>query len=60
MSCAEFRRFKHNDMDDLDHRLGQIPDGAAKLVVVDAVFSMDGDVTTCLAWSKFAKNMMRI
>ncbi len=44
MSGAEFRRFKHNDMEDLDHRLGQIPDGVAKLVVVDAVFSMDGDV----------------
>jgi glycine C-acetyltransferase len=44
MSGAKFRRFKHNDMEDLDHRLGQIPDGVAKLVVVDAVFSMDGDV----------------
>ena len=44
MSGAEFRRFKHNDMQDLEHRLEQIPDGVAKLVVVDAVFSMDGDV----------------
>jgi len=44
MSGAEFRRFKHNDMEDLGHRLEQIPDGAAKLVVADAVFSMDGDV----------------
>jgi 8-amino-7-oxononanoate synthase len=44
MSGAEFRRFKHNDMDDLEHRLQQIPDGAAKMVVADAVFSMDGDV----------------
>lgn len=44
MSGAEFRRFKHNDMEDLEHRLQQVPDGAAKLVVADAVFSMDGDV----------------
>ncbi|MGA7195077.1 MAG: aminotransferase class I/II-fold pyridoxal phosphate-dependent enzyme [Anaerolineales bacterium] len=44
MSGAEFRRFKHNDMEDLEHRLQQIPDGAAKMVVADAVFSMDGDV----------------
>ena len=44
MSGAEFRRFKHNDMEDLEHRLGQIPDGVAKLVITDAVFSMDGDV----------------
>ena len=45
MSGAEFRRFKHNDMDDLEHRLQQVPDGAARLVIADAVFSMDGDVT---------------
>jgi glycine C-acetyltransferase len=44
MSGAEFRRFKHNDMEDLEHRLEQVPDGASKLVVADAVFSMDGDV----------------
>jgi glycine C-acetyltransferase len=44
MSGAEFRRFKHNDMADLEHRLQQVPDGAAKLVIADAVFSMDGDV----------------
>ena len=44
MSGAEFRRFKHNDMQDLEQRLQQIPDGASKLVIADAVFSMDGDV----------------
>ncbi len=44
MSGAEFRRFKHNDMDDLEKRLQQIPAGVTKLVISDAVFSMDGDV----------------
>ena len=44
MSGAEFRRFKHNDMADLEHRLQQVPDDAARLVIADAVFSMDGDV----------------
>jgi 8-amino-7-oxononanoate synthase len=44
MSGAEFRRFKHNDMQDLEHRLQQIPRDAACLVIADAVFSMDGDV----------------
>ncbi|HEX2697642.1 MAG TPA: aminotransferase class I/II-fold pyridoxal phosphate-dependent enzyme, partial [Anaerolineales bacterium] len=44
MSGAEFRRFKHNDMEDLEHRLQQIPSGVSKLVIADAVFSMDGDV----------------
>jgi len=44
MSGAEFRRFRHNDMTDLEHRLQQVPEGVAKLVIADAVFSMDGDV----------------
>jgi 8-amino-7-oxononanoate synthase len=44
MSGAEFRRFKHNDMEDLEHRLRQIPAGVSKLIIADAVFSMDGDV----------------
>jgi 8-amino-7-oxononanoate synthase len=44
MSGAEFRRFKHNDMGELEHRLQQTPSEAAKLVVADAVFSMDGDL----------------
>ncbi len=44
MSGAEFRRFKHNDPQDLENRLRQVPAGAARLVIADAVFSMDGDV----------------
>jgi len=44
MSGAEFRRFKHNDMDDLENRLQRISSDRAKLVVADAVFSMDGDI----------------
>ena len=44
MSGAEFRRFRHNDMADLEHRLQQVPEGVTKMVIADAVFSMDGDV----------------
>ena len=44
MSGAEFRRFKHNDMVELERRLQQLPSDVTKLVVADAVFSMDGDV----------------
>lgn len=44
MSGAKFLRFRHNDMEALEERLQQVPAGATKLVVVDAVFSMDGDV----------------
>ncbi len=44
MSGSKFLRFIHNDMDALETRLQQVPEGSAKLVVVDAVFSMDGDI----------------
>ena len=44
MSGAMFRRFKHNDMADLEKRLSQAPADVAKLVIADAVFSMDGDI----------------
>jgi 8-amino-7-oxononanoate synthase len=44
MSGAKFLRFRHNDMPALESRLQQIPDGSTKLVVSDAVFSMDGDL----------------
>lgn len=44
LSGARFVRFRHNDMADLAARLSAAPAGAAKLVVADAVFSMDGDI----------------
>lgn len=44
MSGAEFRRFKHNDMEHLETMLQNVPNGAAKMVIADSVFSMDGDI----------------
>ncbi len=44
LSGAEFVRFRHNDMLDLERCLQRAKPGAAKLVVTDAVFSMDGDL----------------
>ena len=44
MSGAEFRRFRHNDMADLEKRLQNVPSDRAKMVIADSVFSMDGDI----------------
>jgi glycine C-acetyltransferase len=44
MSGAEFRRFRHNDMEHLEGLLKNAPTDVAKMVVADAVFSMDGDI----------------
>lgn len=44
-SGAEMRRFRHNDMEDLERRLRQAGNRGYKriLIAVDGVFSMDGD-----------------
>ena len=44
MSGAKFLRFRHNDMASLEQRLMQVPADKTKLVIADAVFSMDGDI----------------
>jgi glycine C-acetyltransferase len=44
MSGAKFLRFLHNDMESLEERLNHVPAGSSKLVIVDSVFSMDGDI----------------
>ena len=43
-SHAEIVRFRHNSVDDLDRRLGRLPKAAGKLVVLEGVYSMLGDV----------------
>ncbi|MCC6799770.1 MAG: aminotransferase class I/II-fold pyridoxal phosphate-dependent enzyme [Anaerolineae bacterium] len=44
MSRGEMRRFSHNDPDSLDRTLSKLPEDAGKLVVVDGVYSMGGDI----------------
>ncbi|MBJ6121526.1 serine palmitoyltransferase [Sphingomonas mollis] len=41
---AEIVRFRHNSVEDLDKRLGRLPKEPAKLVVLEGVYSMLGDV----------------
>lgn len=43
LSFGEIRRFKHNDTADLERVLSE-NNGRGKLVVVDGVFSMEGDI----------------
>ncbi|GAA0270016.1 pyridoxal phosphate-dependent aminotransferase family protein [Alteraurantiacibacter aestuarii] len=44
MGNAEIVPFKHNDIDAMEKRLRRIPEGAGKLVVLEGVYSMMGDV----------------
>jgi 8-amino-7-oxononanoate synthase len=41
---AEIVRFRHNDIADLDKRLGRLPKEAGKLVILEGVYSMLGDI----------------
>ena len=41
---AEIVRFRHNDIEDLDKRLGRLPKEAGKLVILEGVYSMLGDI----------------
>ncbi len=44
LSFGKVVKFRHNDPEDLERVLKQIPAEAGKLVVVDGVFSMEGDL----------------
>lgn len=44
LSFAKQLRYKHNDMEDLEKVLKGLPHEAIKLIVVDGVFSMEGDL----------------
>jgi 8-amino-7-oxononanoate synthase len=45
LSLGELIRFAHNDMQALEKRLQKLEAKAGKLIVVDGVFSMEGDIT---------------
>ena len=44
LGFAEVRKFAHNDMDALEAKLKLVPLEAPKLIVVDGVYSMEGDI----------------
>lgn len=41
---ADFVRYKHNDMNDLERVISRLPLEAGKLIVTDGVFSTSGDI----------------
>ncbi len=44
MCLGEMKRFRHNDISSLEQVLSKLPADAGKLVVVDGVYSMGGDI----------------
>ncbi|MDR2860633.1 MAG: aminotransferase class I/II-fold pyridoxal phosphate-dependent enzyme [Elusimicrobiota bacterium] len=54
LSLGEMVRFRHNDMGDLERQLKKHED-KAKIIVVDGIFSMEGDITNLPEIVKLAK-----
>jgi len=55
LGWGRVKRFKHNNMHDLERVLDGIPKGEGKLVVVDGLFSMEGDIAPLPEISKLCK-----
>ena len=44
LSYGKLERFAHNDMEHLEKVLNSLPEEAGKLIIVDGLFSMEGDL----------------
>lgn len=55
LSFGKLRRYKHNDMEDLERELQKIDINKGKLIIVDGVFSMEGDIADLPPIVKLAK-----
>jgi len=55
-ATADFVRYKHNDMDDLERVIKKLPAEAGKLIVSDGVFSTGGEIDELERLNKIAKD----
>ena len=55
LSNGEIRRFRHNNVPDLERVLKEIGPKRGKLVIVDGVFSMEGDISPIPEIAKICK-----
>ena len=52
---AKFVNFKHNDVEDLEHKLAQYPYESTKIIAIDGVYSMSGGYPRLPEFSALAK-----
>ncbi|MCK4766535.1 MAG: aminotransferase class I/II-fold pyridoxal phosphate-dependent enzyme [Candidatus Aminicenantes bacterium] len=55
LSFAEVVKFRHNDMQNLEDKLKTLPKNKGKIIIVDGVFSMEGDLSNLPGIVKLAK-----
>lgn len=56
LSSGKIERFRHNDLTHLDRVLKSLPESAGRLMIVDGVFSMGGDLAPLDKLVDVAKN----
>jgi len=56
LSGAKFKRYRHNDLQDLQNKISKDNGANRTLIVTDGVFSMDGDVADLTRLASLAKN----
>lgn len=56
LAYGRMKRFRHNDTEDLAQVLESCPEETGKLIVVDGLFSMEGDLAPLPRIVKLAKN----
>lgn len=44
LSFSRVLKYKHNNMEDLELKLSNLPEEVVKIIVVDGIFSMEGDI----------------
>jgi 8-amino-7-oxononanoate synthase len=54
LSFSRVIKFAHNDMNDLRQKLKNLPEDAVKLIAVDGIFSMEGDIVKLPELSEIA------
>ncbi len=59
MGNAEIVAFRHNDIEALEKRLKRLPPEAGKLVVLEGVYSMMGDIAPLKEMVRIAKEAWR-
>ncbi|MEA3421486.1 MAG: aminotransferase class I/II-fold pyridoxal phosphate-dependent enzyme [Acidobacteriota bacterium] len=55
LSYGNVCKFKHSDMEDLERVLSSLDEKVGKIIIVDGVFSMEGDLSNLPAIVKLAK-----
>lgn len=55
LSGAKMQRFQHSDTADLERRLKKLPHTGQRLIAVDAVYSMDGDLAPLAEMADLAR-----